>query len=65
MKKDEAQKRLKRNKGRHRKIHKKCPLYGGKQFFLAKAKTRKQKTNKQKNKTKQKKQKTSNEIRRV
>ena len=42
------QKRLRRNKGRHSKINKKCPLVGGKQFFLLEAKERKgtKKTNK-------------------
>ena len=33
MKKGEAKKRLRRNKGRHSKINKKCPSLGGKTGF--------------------------------
>ena len=53
----EAQKRLKRNKGRHWKINKKCPFLGGKQVFLSvQKKPRKESKEKKKNKN-QKKQK--------
>ena len=44
MKKEQAQKKLKRNKGRHRKIHKNAPFLGENRVVLAKAKTKKQKT---------------------
>ena len=52
----EGQKRLRRNKGRHSKISKKCPFLGEKLFFSLRSKERKEKQPKKK-KTKQTKNK--------
>ena len=48
VKEEQAQKRLTRNKGRHRKLHKKCPFWGENRVFIAKTKTMKQKNKKNK-----------------
>ena len=54
-KRGEAQKRLKRNKGRHWKINRKCPFYGKNSFLsIEKPKKGKQRKNKNKNQKKQK-----------
>ena len=45
-----GQKRLRRNKGRHSKINKKCPFLGGKQVFSV-LKSKERKGNKKKQKT--------------
>ena len=47
-----GRKKLRRNRGRHSKIDKKCPFLGGKPFFLLEAK--KGKKNKKTKQTKKK-----------
>ena len=51
-----APKKLRRNKGRHSKINKKCPFLRGKQFFCI-TKQRKERNNNKPKKTKKKTQK--------
>ena len=49
-----APKKLRRNKGRHSKINKKCPFLGGKQGFFCITKQRKERNNNKPKKTKKK-----------